>query len=106
MRVLRELAAEPGEAPRRGGRRGEGDGQRPRKIAEAVLQELGERLVGLGLALLFVVFTWVRRLRDPNERLALRASIPAYKWLVHAFLAWGTSMTAPHDLQVRSSSLA
>ncbi|MCB9611581.1 MAG: extracellular solute-binding protein [Sandaracinus sp.] len=52
-------------------------------------------LVGLGLALLFVVFTWVRRLRDPNERLALRASIPAYKWLVHAFLAVGLLVVLP-----------
>jgi arabinogalactan oligomer/maltooligosaccharide transport system permease protein len=52
-------------------------------------------LVGIGLALLFVVFSWVRRLRDPNERAALRASVPAYKWLVHAFLAVGLLVVLP-----------
>lgn len=52
-------------------------------------------LVGIGLALLFVVFTWARRLRDPNERAALRASIPAYKWLVHAFFAVGLLVVLP-----------
>ncbi len=52
-------------------------------------------LVGIGLALFFVVFTWVRRLRDPSERAALRQSIPAYKWLFHAFLAVGLLVVLP-----------
>ncbi|MEZ4252690.1 MAG: hypothetical protein R3B99_31150 [Polyangiales bacterium] len=61
---------------------------------------------GLGLALLFVVFTWVRRLRDPNERLALRASIPAYKWLIHAFLVAAVGLLVVSPLVVGASTVS
>ena len=44
-------------------------------------------LLGLGLLLLALVGWWVHRARDPAVRLALRESIPAYRWVLHAFLA-------------------
>lgn len=52
-------------------------------------------LLFFGLLLLAVVFSWVKALRDPNQRAALRASIPAYKYLWHAFLAVGLLVILP-----------
>ncbi len=44
-------------------------------------------LLFVGLALLTVVLRWARSLRDPDVRIAIRRSLPAYRYLAHAFVA-------------------
>ena len=52
-------------------------------------------LLVLGLLLLVVVGRWAMRLRDPETRAAIRASMPAYRYLWHAFLAVGLLVVLP-----------
>ncbi len=44
-------------------------------------------MLGVGVLLLLVVLHWLRALRDPETRAALRRSLPAYRYLAHAFVA-------------------
>ncbi|MAQ14110.1 MAG: hypothetical protein CMN30_04850 [Sandaracinus sp.] len=44
-------------------------------------------LVVFGLLLLLLVGYWVHRVRDPAVRVALLDSLPAYRWVAHAFFA-------------------
>ncbi|HJK95018.1 MAG TPA: extracellular solute-binding protein [Polyangiaceae bacterium LLY-WYZ-15_(1-7)] len=52
-------------------------------------------LAFLGLLLLAVVGSWAYKLRDPQTRAALKASLPAYKYLAHAFVAVGLLVILP-----------
>jgi len=49
----------------------------------------------LGLFLLALVFSMVRRLKDPETRAALSRSVPAYRWVAHAFVAVGLLVMLP-----------
>jgi arabinogalactan oligomer/maltooligosaccharide transport system permease protein len=52
-------------------------------------------LLVLGLLLLAVCFSMVRRARDPDFQRRLRASVPAYKWVAHAAIAVGLLVVLP-----------
>lgn len=52
-------------------------------------------LGGLGFALLLLVLYSIRRLRDETFRAELRASRPAYAWVMHAAIAVGLLVVAP-----------
>lgn len=52
-------------------------------------------LIFVGVALLGVVLRWVRSLWDPEFRVALRRSLPAYRYLAHAFVAVGLLVILP-----------
>jgi arabinogalactan oligomer/maltooligosaccharide transport system permease protein len=49
----------------------------------------------VGLLLLGAVAWMVSRVRDPEVRVALRRSVPAYRWVAHAFVAVGLLVIAP-----------
>lgn len=52
-------------------------------------------IVLLGLLLLVGTVWAVRRVSDPTLRAAIRASVPAYKYVAHAFVAVGLLVVAP-----------
>ncbi|NOY94506.1 MAG: extracellular solute-binding protein [Deltaproteobacteria bacterium] len=52
-------------------------------------------LVLVGVVLLGFVFAMLRRLKDPATRAALVRSMPAYRWVAHAFLAVGLLVILP-----------
>lgn len=45
--------------------------------------------------MLALVGWWIHRARDPAVRLAIRRSIPAYKWVAHAFVAVSALVILP-----------
>lgn len=52
-------------------------------------------LIALGATLLLGALALVRRARDPDTQAALRASLPAYRYLVHAVFAVSLLVLAP-----------
>ncbi|UJR81736.1 extracellular solute-binding protein [Sandaracinus amylolyticus] len=52
-------------------------------------------LLAFGLVLLAMVFSMVRRARDPMFRVALRRSMPAYAWVAHAAITVGILVILP-----------
>lgn len=52
-------------------------------------------LLALGLLLLAACFAMVRRASDPMFRVAVRRSMPAYAWVLHAAIAVGVLVIVP-----------
>ncbi|PCC67407.1 carbohydrate ABC transporter substrate-binding protein, CUT1 family /carbohydrate ABC transporter membrane protein 1, CUT1 family [Nannocystis exedens] len=52
-------------------------------------------LLVLGLGMLLVAFHLVRRARDPEARRALRASLPAYRYVAHSVVVVGLLVFVP-----------
>lgn len=52
-------------------------------------------LLVFGALMLALVGWWIHRARDPAVRLAIRRSIPAYKWVAHAFVAVSALVILP-----------
>lgn len=52
-------------------------------------------LLVFGLLMLALVGWWIHKARDPAVRLAIKHSIPAYKWVAHAFLAVAVLVIVP-----------
>lgn len=52
-------------------------------------------LLALGLLMLALAGWWIHKARDPNVRLAIRESLPAYKWVAHAFVAVSALVVLP-----------
>ncbi len=63
-------------------------------------------LVVVGLVLLIVAISAVRRARDPQFRESLRASVPAYRYVAHAALAVGLLVIAPLAVGAATSLFA
>ncbi len=52
-------------------------------------------LLVLGLLMLALAGWWIHRARDPEVRLAIKESLPAYKWVAHAFVAVSALVILP-----------
>jgi arabinogalactan oligomer/maltooligosaccharide transport system permease protein len=52
-------------------------------------------MIALGLLMLALAGWWIHRARDPAVRLAIRESLPAYKWVAHAFVAVSALVILP-----------
>ena len=63
-------------------------------------------LVVFGLLLLALVLRWVSRLKDPAMRVAIRESMPAYRYLVHAFIAVALLVVLPLAVGAATSLFA
>lgn len=63
-------------------------------------------LIAFGLFLLAIVLRWVSRLRDPEMRVAIRESMPAYRYLVHAFIAVALLVILPLAVGAATSLFA
>jgi len=63
-------------------------------------------LVFLGLLFVGAAAWLVYRVRDPDMQAALRRSVPAYKWVAHAFLAVGLLVIAPLAVGAATSLFA
>jgi arabinogalactan oligomer/maltooligosaccharide transport system permease protein len=79
---------------------GEALGQARRRFEEDIRPEPDARdptfaLVAIGILLFFFAAMAVRRARDREFRSELRRSLPAYKWIVHAFAVLAVLVFAP-----------
>lgn len=63
-------------------------------------------LIAFGLLLLAIVLRWVSRMRDPAMRTAIRESMPAYRYLVHAFIAVALLVVLPLAVGAATSLFA
>jgi arabinogalactan oligomer/maltooligosaccharide transport system permease protein len=75
-------------------------GQARRRFEDDIRPEPDERdptiaFVAIGLILLLATALGVRRGRNAEFRSQLTASVPAYRWLVHAFVVLGVLVFAP-----------
>ena len=75
-----------------------------RPLPEPVRPEWG--MLALGALLLIGVYASLRRLRDPEVRVALKASMPAYRYVTHAAVAVGLLVILPLAVGAATSFFA